>query len=51
MVVEHLQFVGNNEGHDATSKTLLEHQKATYTTITVLEGMDTLEANMEVEDV
>ena len=50
-VIEHLQFVSDDEGYVTVGKTFLEHQQAAYTTIAILKGMDTLKANMEVKDV
>ena len=50
-IVEHLEFVCNNEGHDTASQTLLKHHKTPHTTIAVLEGVNLLEADMKVENV
>lgn len=50
-VVEQFQVIGNDEGHDASRETFLEHDQATDAAIAVLEGVDRLEALMEVDDV
>ena len=49
-IVEHLQFVGNDEWHDATTQTLLEHHETPHTAIAVLERMNLLEADMKVDN-
>lgn len=50
-VVEQFQVIGNDEGHDACREAFLEHDQATDAAIAVLEGMDSLEALVEVDDV
>ena len=43
-IVVHLVLVINDEGHDAVAKTFAEEDEATNTSVTVLEGVDALEA-------
>ena len=50
-VVEHLQFIGDDEGHDMIGQALLKHQQATYSAIAILEGMDALKTNMEIQNI
>jgi hypothetical protein len=49
-VIEHFQIVCNNEGNDAISEAFFEHDEASYSTISVLEGVNLLESHMEIED-
>ena len=50
-IVEQLEFVSNDERYDIVCQTFLEHQQATYAAITVLKGMNPLEAYMEIDNV
>ena len=45
-VVEHFQFVGDDERHVPMRQALFEHDEAAYAAIAVLEGVDALEAVM-----
>ena len=50
-VVEHLQFVGDDEGNDTVCQAFLEHEEATHAPVAVLERMNALETHVEVENV
>ena len=50
-IIEHLQFVGDDEGNDTTTQALFKHDETTYTPITVLERVYLLETDMKIEDV
>ena len=50
-IIEELEIVCDDEGDDVISKAFLEHDKATYASIAILEGMNLLEANMEIKNV
>ena len=50
-IVEHFEFVGNNERNDAVGQTFLKHKQTTHTAVAVLKGMNPFEANMKIEDV
>ena len=50
-VIEHLQFVSDDEGNNATAQTLLEHNKTPHTTITILERVNLFETDMKVKDI
>ena len=50
-VIEQLQFVGDNEWNDATTQALFEHDKTTYSTISILERMNTLKTYMQVKNI
>ena len=44
-VIEHLQFVGDNEGNNAAVQALFEHDKTPYTPIDILERMNLLKSD------
>ena len=44
-------FIVDNEGHHIVAQAFLEHQQSTNTAISVLEGEDLLEPDMEVQNV
>ena len=50
-IIEHLQIICDDEGNDAICEAFLEHNEATYASIAILEGMNLLEADMEIKDV
>ncbi len=50
-IIEHLQFVGDDEGNDTTTQALFKHDETTYTPITVLERVNLLETDMIIEDI
>ena len=50
-VIEHLQLISNNKGHDVVMKTLLEHNQSAYTTIAILEGVDGFKLIMKVKNI
>jgi hypothetical protein len=50
-VVEHLEFIRDDEGDYFVGQTFLEHQQTTYSAIAVLERMNALEVYVESEDV
>ena len=50
-IIEHLQLVCDDKRNDIICQALLEHQQATNTTITVLERMDLLKADMKIENI
>ena len=50
-VVEQLQVILDNEGDNIILQTLLKEDQAAYTTVSVLEGMDTFKCHMEGYDV
>ena len=50
-IVEHLQFIGDDKGNDATAKAFLEHDEAPHTTVAVLERMNFFEADVQVENI
>ena len=50
-IIEELQIVCDDEGDDGVGEAFLEHDEATHTAIAILEGMNLLEADVEVEDV
>ena len=50
-IVKQFKVISDDEWYDAVCQTLLEHQQAAYTSVTVLKRMNLLEAYMEIEDV
>jgi len=50
-VIEHLQFVGDDERNDTTAQALLKHDETPNASITILERVYLLEANMKIENV
>ena len=50
-IVEEFQIVCDDEGDDGVSEAFFEHDKATHAPVAILEGMNLLEADVEVEDV
>lgn len=50
-IIKELEIVCDDEGDDGVSEAFLEHDKATYASVAILEGMNLLEADMKVEDV
>ena len=50
-VVEQFQVVLDDERHNVMLQALLKKEKATYTAISVLEGMDAFKCHMEGYDV
>jgi hypothetical protein len=50
-IIEHLQIICDDEGDDVVSEAFHEHNEATYASIAILEGMNLLEADMEIKDV
>ena len=49
-IIEELEVVCDDEGDDAVGQALLEYHQAADAAIAILEGMDTLEADVEIED-
>jgi hypothetical protein len=49
-IIEELEVVGDDERHDVTGQTLLEHEQSPHSTVAVLERMDALESYVEVEN-
>ncbi len=50
-VIEHLQIIFNDERNDIIFQTFLKHNQTSYTTVTVLERMDSLKLNMKIKDI
>ena len=50
-VVEGFQIVRDDEGNDAAAQAFLEQQQAAVTAVAVLEGVDALEAVVEVQQI
>ena len=50
-IIEHLQIICDDEGNDAICEAFLEHDETAYTSVAILEGMNLLEADMEIKDV
>ena len=50
-IIEELEVVCDDEGDDVISEAFLEHDEAPNTSIAILEGMNLLEANVEIKDV
>lgn len=50
-VIEHLQFVCDDERYDIISEALLKHNEPSHTSITVLKRMYPLKAHMKIKDV
>ena len=44
-------LIVDNDGGDIVTETLLEHQKASYAAIAVIEGADALKLHMKIENV
>lgn len=47
-IVEHFEFVGNDEWHNVIGKTLLEHHQTSNTTVSVLKWVNALKALVQV---
>jgi len=43
-------FIIQDEGHDFVAEAFFEHQESADTTVAILEGMDSFEAYMEIQD-
>ena len=50
-IIEHLQIICDDEGNDAICEAFFEHDETAYTSVAILEGMNLLEADMEIKDV
>ena len=50
-IVEEFEVVCDDEGDDVVSKAFFEHDEATHATVAILEGMNLLEADVEVENI
>lgn len=48
-VVEHLQFVGDDERYNAVTEAFLEHYKTPYAPVAVLKRMDGLKPVVEIQ--
>ena len=50
-IVEHLEFVCDNERHNAICQAFLEHQQPPNSAVSILKRMNLFEANMKIKDV
>ena len=50
-VIEHFQIICDDKGDDVISEAFLEHDEATNAAIAILEGMNLLEAHMEIKKI
>ena len=50
-VIEHFQIICDDKGDDVISEAFLEHDEAPNTSIAILEGMNLLEAYVEVKNI
>ena len=50
-VIEHLEFVGDDEGDYRICQTFLEHHQAPHAPVAVLKRMNLLETHMKIKDI